>query len=98
PVSSADMLADLADAQGLYGLSSLALALGTLPHQGDRLDALLDRIEAAIDDHGNVVLPEPGDAHRYWGSTTRSRAQAALALARWRPDSPKLSRLVEPLL
>lgn len=96
--SSADMLWDTADKQGVFGLANLALALATLEGQDERVRELLDRVEQSFDEHGKLTRPNPDDDFRYYGSAQRTRAQAALALERLRPASTLLPRLVDELI
>jgi uncharacterized protein YfaS (alpha-2-macroglobulin family) len=87
PESAADPLFDRKQHMGVFGLSSLAVALNSLKGQEDRVKQLVDEIEAAYDADGKL-LKEPG--HRdfyYFGSPTRTKAQTVIALGRLRPTS-----------
>lgn len=97
PPSIADALYDTVPEQGVFGRATLALALASLPEQDDRVQTLLDGLEKAFDDEGNLVEPRADD-FGYYGSDQRTIAQSALALHRLRPGSPVLSRLVSNLL
>jgi alpha-2-macroglobulin len=98
PASSADMLWDTTDKQGVFGLANLALALATLEGQDDRVGELLDRIEQAFDERGGLTREGPDDDFWYYGSSERTRAQAALALGTLRPTSTILPMLIDELL
>lgn len=97
PPSIADALHDTVPDQGVFGRATLALALARLPDQGDRIAALLDGLEAAFDEQGDLIEPRADD-FGYYGSDQRTIAQAALALHRLRPASPVLPRLTRNLL
>ena len=90
------MLFDTAPRQGVFGLANLALALSTLDNQDERIADLVGRIEANFDSLGNLTTRIGGDYY-YWGSSARTKAQAALALIRLRPKSKTLPHLVEDL-
>jgi hypothetical protein len=97
PPSAADALFDRKGDQGVFGLASLAIALHALPGQEDRVKELLDAVEAAFDGEGELLKkPGHGDFY-YYGSPTRTRAQAAIALGRLRPGSPLQVKLVQRL-
>ena len=98
PPASADMLWDSVAKQGVFGLANLALALGSLEGQDERVQDLLDRIEQSFDEHGKLTKPDPDDHFRYYGSRQRTRAQATLALSRLRSTSTLLPRLVDELI
>ncbi len=98
PESSADMLMDTAPQQGVFGLANLALALSTLPGQEARVTDLLQRIEASFDEQGTLVAAQPSGEFYYYGSSTRTKAQAALALIRLRPESKLVPLLVDDLV
>lgn len=98
PESSADMLMDTVPQQGVFGLANLALALSTLPGQEARVADLLGRIEASFDEQGTLVAAQPSGEFYYYGSSTRSKAQAALALIRLRPESKLVPMLVDDLV
>ncbi len=94
---AADALHDRRESQSVFGIASLALALSALPGQEDRVAALLDRVEAGIDEAGELrEAPRSSDFH-YYGSPVRTKAQAAIALRRLRPASPALPHLVRSL-
>jgi alpha-2-macroglobulin len=98
PASSADMLWDTVERQGVFGLANLALALATLQGQEDRVSDLLDLLEQSFDEHGELTKKNPDDDFWYYGSDQRTRAQAALALGRLRPASTLLPALVDELI
>jgi uncharacterized protein YfaS (alpha-2-macroglobulin family) len=91
---TADALFDRAAGQTVFGAASLALALSALPGQHERVEKLLDGVEAALDERGALRGSVGSDDFYYYGSTTRTRSQAAIALAELRPTS----RLLLPLL
>ncbi|MDI1479759.1 MG2 domain-containing protein [Polyangium sp. y55x31] len=91
--SAADALFDRKDNQSVFGLGSLALALASLPDQEDRVKTLLDMIEGSFDERGVLSNTKRMNDFYYYGSPSRSRAQAAIALARLRRSS-----LILPLL
>lgn len=98
PATAADMLFDTHDKQGPFGTAALAIALSSLDGEKGRVGDLLDQLETNFDDDG-VMLTEPQDNEfHYYGSETRSRALAAIALQRLRPSSKKLPGLVRRLL
>ena len=97
PASSADPLYDRKGDQGVFGKASLAIALSTLPGQEDRVKALLDEIEAAFDGDAKLVKDKHNSDFYYYGSNTRSRAQAAIALGRLRPGTTLHTKLVQAL-
>jgi uncharacterized protein YfaS (alpha-2-macroglobulin family) len=92
-----DALYDRREEQSVFGAASLALALSALHDQDDRVAFFLDRIEASIDDRGELTHPPNSGDFYYYGSPTRTKAQAAIALRRLRPASPKLPLLVRSL-
>lgn len=95
--SAADALYERGKEQSVFGTASLAIALSALPGQQDRVAALLDRVEAGIDEAGELrEQPRSSDFH-YYGSPVRTKAQAAIALRRLRPTSPALPPLVRAL-
>ncbi len=97
PASSADALHDRRGDQGVFGKASLAIALSTLRGQEDRVKSLLAEIEAAFDADGKLVKDRRGSDFYYYGSDTRSRAQAAIALGRLRPGTVLHTKLVQQL-
>lgn len=97
PPAMADSLYDTASRQGTFGTATLALALASLPEQGDRVAALLQTLEDSFDAEGELVR-ERGEDFEYYGSDQRSIAQATLALHRLRPQSPVLPVLVGNLM
>ena len=97
PSSSADALYDRRGQQTVFGLASLAMALNTLPGQTERVEALLDSVEAGFDDEGKLTRTPSRDDFHYFGSPTRTSAQAAMALARLRRGSKLLPGLVNEL-
>ncbi len=94
---ASDRLFDSASKQSVFGSASLALALASLPGQDERVRSLLDRIEAGIDERGELVQKVKSDDFYYYGSPTRSKAQAVIALRRLRPASPRLAVLLRDL-
>lgn len=96
PPSAADALFDRAASQGTFGKASLAIALSGIPGQEDRVKQLLDEVEAKFDAKGNLTSSDRGDFY-YYGSDTRTRAQAAIALGRLRPGSVLQAKLVQAL-
>lgn len=97
PASAADPLFDRKQHMGVFGLSSLAIALNSLKGQEDRVKQLADEIEASFDADGKL-LKEPGyrDFY-YYGSPTRTKAQAVIALGRVRPGSTLKAKLTQQL-
>lgn len=93
PADSADALWDLRENATPFSLASLALALGSLPGQGDRVKQLLDTLETSFDAEGAPKAPRDEASYWAWGSQDRDRAQAVIALARHRKGS-----LLLPLL
>jgi hypothetical protein len=98
PESSADLLMDTVPQQGVFGLANLALAVSTLPGQDARVTDLLDRIEASFDAQGDLTATPPDADFYYYGSSSRTKAQAALALIRLRPTSKLVPLLVDDLV
>jgi hypothetical protein len=97
PPGSSDSLADAGKASSVFGKASLAIAFAQLGGQEDRVRELLDEIEASFDADGKLVKkPRPDDFY-YYGSSTRTRAQAAIALSRLRRSSLILPRLLREL-
>ncbi len=94
--SAADALFDRASSQGTFGKASLAIALSAIPGQEDRVKQLLDEVEAKFDDKGNLTSSDRGDFY-YYGSDTRTRAQAAIALGRLRAGSVLQTKIVQSL-
>lgn len=94
--SAADALFDRDRDQGIFGKASLAIALSGIPGQDDRVKQLLDAVEAAFDADGKLSKPDRGDFY-YYGSQTRTRAQAAIALGRLRPGSVLQTKIVQAL-
>ena len=97
PASSADALHDRRGDQGVFGKASLAIALSALSGQEDRVKALLDEVEAAFDADGKLVKDRSNSDFYYYGSPTRTRAQAAIALGRLRPGTPLHTKIVQVL-
>ncbi|MBK8259714.1 MAG: hypothetical protein IPK82_44535 [Polyangiaceae bacterium] len=96
--SAADPLFDTRSSQTVFGNASLALALATLPNQGDRVITLLDQVEGGFTPEGELqTAPNAADFH-YYGSPTRTKAQAAMALRKLRPSSWVLPHLIRSLL
>jgi hypothetical protein len=92
--TTTDALYDRHEDQSVFGLSSLALALASLPGQEDRVKALLDEIEKGFDAKGELINTERMHDFSYFGSFERSRAQATIALGRLRRTSPILPILL----
>jgi hypothetical protein len=90
PESSADSLWDTKDNQGVFGLASLAIALDSLDGQNDRVKELLDEVEGSFSREGKLEREPGSNDFYYYGSSKRTRAQAAIALARLRPNSKVL--------
>jgi alpha-2-macroglobulin len=95
--STADALFDTREKQSVFGLASLAMALHTLPGQDDRVATVLNDIEASFGDGISLLKQPTSNDFYYYGSPTRSRAQAAIALARLRPGARVLPRLLDAL-
>ncbi|HZF53524.1 MAG TPA: alpha-2-macroglobulin family protein [Polyangiaceae bacterium] len=97
PVSHADALFDRRGEQSVFGAASLAMALAALPNQKERVEALLDAVEAGFEE-GGVLRVKPGyHDFYYYGSPERTKAQATIALLRLRPKSRLLPFLVNDL-
>lgn len=92
--SAADALYDRHEDQSIFGLSSLALALSTLPGQEDRVNRLLDAIEKGFNAEGALTNAKRLNDFSYFGSYDRTRAQATMTLARLRRTSPLLPTLL----
>ena len=97
PAGAADALQDRAEKQSVFGKASLAMALHGLAGQEDRVAALLDAVEAGFDDKGELLVRPSHDDFYYYGSPTRSKAQAAIALSRLRPAAKVLPVLLHEL-
>ena len=97
PASASDALQDRAANQSVFGKASLALALHGLAGQDDRVAALLDAVEASFDDKGELLVKPGNQDFYYYGSPTRSAAQAAIALSRLRPTAKVLPILLKDL-
>ncbi|MEP7120761.1 MAG: alpha-2-macroglobulin family protein [Byssovorax sp.] len=97
PASASDALDDRAAKQSVFGKASLALALHGLAGQDDRVAALLDAVEASFDDRGELLVKPGNNDFYYYGSPTRSAAQAAMALSRLRPTAKVLPILLRDL-
>ncbi len=98
PASAADSLVEHAKDQGAFGHATLALALATLPGEQKRVDELLDRVEQAFAADGKLLGKATSGEFAYYGSSARTRAQAALALVRLRPASPLGPTLLERIV
>jgi len=92
--STSDALYDRHTDQSVFGLSSLALALASMPGQEDRVSTLLDAVEQGFDKEGKLTNTNRMHDFSYFGSDERSRAQATIALARLRRTSPLLPVLL----
>jgi hypothetical protein len=97
PASASDALQDRADKQSVFGKASLAMALHGLAGQDDRVAALLDAVEASFDAAGELLVKPGNHDFYYYGSPTRSKAQAAIALSRLRPSAKVLPLLLREL-
>jgi hypothetical protein len=97
PASASDALQDRAAKQSVFGKASLALALHGLAGQDDRVAALLDAIEASFGPEGELLAQPTTHDFYYYGSPTRSAAQAAMALSRLRPSAKVLPILLKDL-
>ena len=95
--SSADALFDTREQQSVFGKASLAIGLSTLKGQEDRVAALLDEVEASFDAEAKLSAPPNSNDFYYYGSPTRSRAQAAIALSRLRRGARVLPLLLRQL-
>jgi uncharacterized protein YfaS (alpha-2-macroglobulin family) len=96
PQSAADALNER-EGRSVFGHASLAIALHSLGGQEDRVQKLLDQVEASFDESGRLtVLPGHKDFY-YYGSPTRTKAEAVMALSRLRPRSLLLPRLLKDL-
>lgn len=98
PESAADSLYDARERLDASGLANLAIALGSLPNQADRVKDVMGRLEAAFDDKGDPTKPHGERDWRYWGSADRDRAQAVIALVKHDKGSPLLPRLAGRLV
>lgn len=98
PAGSADALWDARVGSSVFGKASLAMALRAAGGQDDRVQALVAEIEASFDAEGKLLVPPRGSDFHYYGSPTRSRAQAAIALARLKRTAPVLPRLLKDLV
>jgi alpha-2-macroglobulin len=96
-LSTADALFDTRSKQSVFGLGSLALALHALPGQEDRVAQILNDLEASFGDQGQLLKNPTAQDFYYYGSPSRSRSQAAIALTRLRPASKLAEGLVESL-
>ncbi|MEM6997024.1 MAG: alpha-2-macroglobulin family protein, partial [Myxococcota bacterium] len=98
PPESADALFEGKGEQGAFGLAALAIAMSTLDNESQRVGTVLDDLEALLSDDGEVLGARPEHEFQYFGSNTRSRALAAMALGRLRPGSTRLPGLIHELL
>lgn len=98
PDSSADMLVDSLEHQGAFGAATVALALASLEGHDDQVARALDVVEASFESDGTVKKKDDDTDFYYYGSDTRSQAQAALALIRLRPTSALVPVLTEALV
>lgn len=92
-----DALVDAAKEMGVFGKSNLALALGELKGQSDRVTRLVNDIERVLREGGDLGPKNREDLHSF-DSDTRALAQASLALFHLKPASPELPELVNSLL
>ncbi len=95
--SSLDALYERADRQGIFGLASLAITFGTFEDQDERTQTLLDMVVQGFDKKGKLTDSVSADDFYYYGSATRTKAQAAIALGRLRPDAPLYRTLLSEL-
>ncbi|MBL4684258.1 MAG: hypothetical protein JKY37_06695, partial [Nannocystaceae bacterium] len=98
PNTATDALFDTKDKQGPFGLAALAIALSSVDGNEDRVGVLVDALEARLDDEGTILGDAPEHEFHYFGSSTRTRALAAMALGRLRPQSGKVPGLTHRLL
>lgn len=87
PQSSADALYDTFEKQGVFGLASLAIALSHLDGQEDRVKTLVDAVESKFDKDGSLLDKTRNNDFYYYGSPTRTKAQALVAIGRLRKAS-----------
>ncbi len=87
PQSSADALYDTFESQGVFGLASLAIALSHLDGQEDRVKTIVDALESKFDNEGSLLDTSKSDDFYYYGSPTRTKAQALVAIGRLRKAS-----------
>ncbi|HLM73563.1 MAG TPA: alpha-2-macroglobulin family protein, partial [Polyangiaceae bacterium] len=97
PVSNADALFDRRGEQSVFGAASLAMALAALPNQKERVEALVDVVEAGFDEKGSLRATPGHNDFYYYGSPERTKAQATMALLRLRPKSKLLPAIVNDL-
>jgi uncharacterized protein YfaS (alpha-2-macroglobulin family) len=95
--SAADALFEAGKESSVFGQASLALALGALGGQDDRVKGLLDEVEASFDAQGQLLRQPKHNDFYYYGSAARTRAQAAIALTHLRRGSKLLPRLLHDL-
>ncbi len=95
--SHADMLFDSRENLDAFGLANLAIALGSLPKQDDRVRDVLDRLEQSFEPDGTPKKKHDERDHHYWGSDDRDRAMATMALTKLRKASPLLPVLAKRL-
>lgn len=98
PESAADMLVDTLPNQGAFGAATVALALSSLEGHDDQVKQALDAAEAAFEADGSPKKKDEESDFYYYGSDTRTQAQAALALVRLRATSPLIPTLVDALV
>ncbi len=98
PPAMADALYDARKNVGPFGLATLALVLASVPEQDERVTELLDLLEAEFDEKGHPKTAKKFEDFAYYGSSQRTRAQAALALERLRPSSALLPALVDTII
>ncbi len=98
PESAADMLVDTLPTQGAFGAATVALALSSLEGHDDQVKQALDAVEAAFEADGRPKKRDEETDFYYYGSDTRTQAQAALALVRLRPTSTLIATLMETLV
>ncbi len=96
-VGTADALFERAGQQTVFGSASLAVAFSSLKGQEDRVEKMLDFVEGAFDQRGQLTASVGHNDFYYYGSATRTRSAAAIALARLRPESRILPMILADL-
>lgn len=92
-----DALHDRLHELSVFGAASLALAFAELPGQSERIEEMLDRIEAAFSADGELIAGPKHNDFYYYGSPMRTMSQAAMALMNLRPNSKILPVIVNKL-
>ncbi|MEM6292218.1 MAG: alpha-2-macroglobulin family protein [Myxococcota bacterium] len=97
--SSSDMLIDTLEHQGAFGAASVALALGALEGHDEQVQKAVEVVIASFEADGTLKPIKDDDSDFYYfGSSTRTKAQAALALIRHRPEHALVPLLVDALV